>query len=62
MSNPLADELARFDPSRPLDAARTIPTPGTPRPTSPPPSRRRVFGSTWQMVGRAEQVASPART
>ena len=59
MSNPLADELARFDPTRPLDAARTIPNTWYTSPEVADAERRAVFGSTWQMVGRAEQVAGP---
>jgi choline monooxygenase len=59
MSNPLADELARFDPSRPLESARTIPNTWYTSPDVAAAERRCVFGSTWQFVGRAEQVASP---
>ena len=55
----LADELARFDPSRPLESARTIPNTWYTCSEVAVAERRAVFGSTWQMVGRADQVASP---
>src|SRR5689334_5865015 len=55
----LTDELARFDPSRPLASARTIPNTWYTSPEVAAAERRAVFGSTWQMVGRAEQVAAP---
>jgi choline monooxygenase len=59
MSNPLADELARFDPTRPLESARTIPNTWYTSAEVAAAERRAVFGSTWQMVGRTEQLASP---
>jgi phenylpropionate dioxygenase-like ring-hydroxylating dioxygenase large terminal subunit len=59
MSNPLADELARFDPARPLEAARTIPNTWYTSAEIAAVERRSVFGSTWQFVGRTDQVASP---
>src|SRR4051812_31761429 len=55
----LADELARFDPTRPLEAARTIPNTWYTSPEGAAAEARTVFGSTWQMVGRADQVATP---
>ena len=59
MSNPLADGPARFDPARPLESARTIPSSWYTSPEVAAAERRAVFGSTWQMIGRVEQVASP---
>jgi choline monooxygenase len=53
----LADELARFDPTRPLDTARTIPNTWYTSPEVAAAEAAKVFGSTWQMIGRAEQVA-----
>src|SRR5215211_3207712 len=55
----LADELARFDPTRPLESARTIPNTWYTSPEVAIAEARIVFGSTWQMVGRADQVAAP---
>ena len=55
----LADELARFDPSRPLESARTIPNTWYTSPEIAAVEAGKVFSSTWQMVGRAEQVATP---
>ena len=55
----LADELARFDPARPLESARTIPNTWYTSSEVAAAERQAVFGSTWQMVGRADQVASP---
>jgi choline monooxygenase len=54
----LADELARFDPTRPLEAARTIPNTWYTSPDIATAEAGKVFCSTWQMVGRAEQVAT----
>src|SRR5215210_5582720 len=56
---PLADEIRRFDPSRPLSTARTIPNTWYTCPDVLDAERRTVFGSTWQMVGRTAQVAEP---
>ena len=55
----LTDELARFDPTRPLESARTIPNTWYTAPEVAAAEARTVFGSTWQMVGRADQVATP---
>jgi choline monooxygenase len=59
MTLPLGDELRRFDPTRPLATARTIPNTWYTSPEIAEAERSAVFGSTWQMVGRAEQVAEP---
>jgi choline monooxygenase len=59
MSDPLADELARFDSTRPLETARTIPNTWYTSPEIAAAERRAAFGSTWQFVGRTDQVASP---
>ena len=55
----LADELARFDPSRPLESARTIPNTWYTSPEVAEAECRAIFGSTWQMAGRTDQVEKP---
>ena len=49
--------LAGFDPELPLDRAKTIPNTWYTDPRVYEAERYAVFGSSWQMVGRAEQVA-----
>ncbi len=55
----LTDELSLFDPTRPLATARTIPNSWYTSPVVAQAERASVFGESWQMVGRAEQVAVP---
>lgn len=55
---PVPNVPATFDPSRPLATARTIPNTWYTSPDVAAAERAAVFGSTWQMVGRAEQVAT----
>src|SRR5262245_26191859 len=55
----VADELRRFDSSRPLASARTIPNTWYTSAEIASLERSAVFGSSWQMVGRAEQVSQP---
>jgi phenylpropionate dioxygenase-like ring-hydroxylating dioxygenase large terminal subunit len=59
MRLPLADELGRFDPNKPLASARTIPNTWYTSADVAAAERAAVFGATWQMVGRAAQVADP---
>src|SRR5262245_4817243 len=59
MKNHLADELARFNPDLPLEKARTIPASWYHDAEINSAERRAVFGNTWQLVGRASQVAEP---
>jgi choline monooxygenase len=59
MPGSLENELRRFDPTRPLASARTIPKTWYTLPEVLAAERARVFGSTWQMVGRVEQVTTP---
>jgi choline monooxygenase len=59
MSDRLRDELRSFDPSLPLERARTIPNNWYFDAEIYELEQRAVFASTWQMVGRAEQVARP---
>ena len=56
---PISDDLGGFDPARPLATARTIPNTWYTSPDIAATERRAVFGSSWQMVGRADQVAEP---
>src|SRR5262245_43921043 len=55
----VADELRRFDSNRPLSTARTIPNTWYTSSEIAHLERSAVFGSTWQMVGRVEQVSQP---
>jgi choline monooxygenase len=57
----LSGRLAAFDPSLPLERARTIPSSWYFDPDIYAAERRAVFGDTWQVVGRAEQVAGPGQ-
>ena len=59
MSRSLADELTQFDPARPLATARTIPNSWYTSAEVARAEADRVFGHTWQMVGRANQVTRP---
>src|SRR5436190_1823913 len=59
MTGPLADELRRFDSSRPLASARTIPNTWYTSAEISSAERSAVFGSSWQMVGRLEQLSAP---
>ena len=55
----LQSELRLFDASLPLERARTIPSSWYHDPAIYDLEKKAVFGSTWQMVGRTEQVAQP---
>jgi len=57
----LHDELRAFDPTLPLERARTIPNTWYHDTEIAQLEKRAVFASTWQMVGRAEQVAEPGQ-
>lgn len=59
MSRTLAEEIRSFDPSLTLERARTIPNTWYRDPAIFDLEKKAVFASTWQMVGRAEQVAAP---
>lgn len=59
MPDSLHDELRRFDATQPLATARTIPNTWYTSAEIAVRERATVFGSTWQMVGRAEQVENP---
>jgi choline monooxygenase len=53
----LPSPLDGFDPDLPLDRARTIPNTWYTRPEVYDAERAVVFGRSWQLVGRTEQVA-----
>ncbi|HEX3151625.1 MAG TPA: SRPBCC family protein [Gemmataceae bacterium] len=51
--------VSEFDPTRPLESARTVPNTWYTSSEIAAAEVRSVFGATWQMVGRAAQVATP---
>jgi choline monooxygenase len=59
MSADLFATLRQFDPDLPLERAQTIPNNWYFDPAVYAAECRSVFGGTWQMVGRGEQVAEP---
>jgi choline monooxygenase len=61
MSGPLGEKLNGFDPTRPLERASTIPSLWYTDPEIYEAECRWVFGNTWQVAGRAAQVAQPGQ-
>ncbi len=59
MHERLSAKLRSFDPGLPLARARTIPSSWYIDAEVHAAERRAVFGDTWQVVGRAEQVSAP---
>jgi choline monooxygenase len=59
VSPTLAEKLRLFDPDRPLERARTVPSLWYHDPEIYAAECRAVFGGTWQAVGRTDQVAEP---
>jgi choline monooxygenase len=59
MPTDLSDKLRLFDPDLPLERARTLPSSWYFDPEIDRAERRCVFGGTWQVAGRADQVAEP---
>jgi choline monooxygenase len=59
MTTALDDLLSRFDDRLPLERARTIPSAWYLEPAMHEAERERVFGNTWQAVGRLDQLSSP---
>src|SRR4051812_13794992 len=55
----LLDKLRLFDPDLPLERAHTLPSSWYFDPEIDRAERRTVFGGTWQVAGRAGQVAEP---
>ena len=55
----LEDKLSCFDPELPLARAQTIPSLWYSDPDIYAAERRRIFGSSWQAVGRTDQVVEP---
>ena len=55
----LSEKLNAFDPTLPLEKARTIPSAWYFDPEMYALETRRVFGASWVVVGRADQVAEP---
>jgi choline monooxygenase len=56
MSASLREKLAAFDPELPLERARTIPSSWYTDPEIYAAECRTVFGGSWQMAGRLEQL------
>ena len=61
MSLSLQKIIADFDPARPLGQASTIPGPWYTDERIAELERQTVFSRSWQMVGRADQVAAPGQ-
>ena len=59
MTDRVRELLAEFDPSLPLDRARTIPASWYSSPEMAVAERRCIFGDSWLVVGRADQVVAP---
>jgi choline monooxygenase len=59
MHDHLQQMLLQFDPERPLEQAATIPSSWYFDKDLYELERRAVFGDTWQLVGRMDQVAEP---
>src|SRR5216684_4949159 len=59
MSKSLREKVQMFDPELPLERARTIPSLWYFDPAIYAAECRAVFGDTWQLVGRADQLAEP---
>jgi choline monooxygenase len=53
--------LGAYDPTLPLEEARTLPGSWYTDPRIHALEEERVFGGTWQLVARADQVASPGQ-
>lgn len=56
MDRPLKEILDLYNPSAPLEQASTIPAPWYTDPRLAELERQAVFGRTWQVLGRAEQL------
>lgn len=58
-TTPLASLLALYDEAAPLAEASTIPAPWYVSAAMAEAERSHVFGATWQVVGRVDQVSCP---
>jgi choline monooxygenase len=61
MSWSLAEKLAAFDPTLPLEQARTIPSLWYIDPEIYQAERIGVFNRSWHVIGRVEQVSEPGQ-
>lgn len=61
MSHPVADILQMYHPGDPLDRASTIPAPWYTDPRIHDLEAKAVFGATWQLVARLDQLSEPGR-
>ena len=61
MTRTLREIVGSFDPGAPLNSALTIPGPWYTDEGVAELERKTVFSRTWQIVGRAEQVAAPGQ-
>ena len=61
MARSLDEIVGLYDPSSPLERAWTIPAPWYVDPRVADLEAKTVFARTWQLVGRAGQVAEPGR-
>ena len=61
MHSSLPDILASYNDQAPLDHARTIPAPWYTHEGIAQLERERIFGRTWQLVARTEQLQSPGQ-
>ncbi|MBL8796972.1 MAG: Rieske 2Fe-2S domain-containing protein [Planctomycetia bacterium] len=59
MSTHLQEQLRRFDPTLPLERARTIPAAWYLDPEIHEAERSAVFGNTWHFAGRLDQLTAP---
>jgi choline monooxygenase len=59
MSTPLQELINTFDPSLPLDQARTVPSSWYRDPLLYEAERRLVFGNCWQAAARVDQLREP---
>ena len=59
MSLSLTEKLAAFDATLPLERARTIPSAWYFDPEIYAAECRHVFGGSWVVAGRTDQVAAP---
>jgi choline monooxygenase len=59
ISDSIRTEIARFDPTLPIESAWTPPASWYTRPEFLDLERERLFRRTWQAVGRVDQVPNP---